>query len=169
MKAIRSFITDIYSIKVFLYSFAIAMPSIEFIEKFIFKDWDFVGFLMVLLFADTVTGIYSSIKEGRAKNISYSKILDHTKLWKSVEKIGVYSIFLVASHAASSFFVSNPNSETWLGFVATKIDVTIYAFITVREFLSINKNLEKIGYSLIPFHLLKKLKDFINSKSTKNE
>jgi phage-related holin len=118
----------------------------HFTEKYVFADWQFLNFFVVLVTIDTVLGWYKACKGG-----SFSIKLLHML----IQKIIIYICFLVLVHIVSHFTIEGEKNSffTWFNSFA-------YSAIIVRESISVLENMGAIRPGLIPSWILKKLKQF---------
>lgn len=127
---------------------------IEVLKKYVWDDFEFIGFLAVLIIADTATGILVAIKE---------KKFNSKCLGNAVTKIFVISFSLIAIHSISSISQLKQH-DYWLGDLASYLDSLLYGFIAIREFLSINENCSRLGYPLMPTWVLRLMKTRIKKR-----
>lgn len=128
-------------------------PVLHFVEKYLWNDWEFIGWLAIVIFADTVTGF---IKAWKMQNIS-------SKAWlKFIQKLVVYMLCLISIHAVSAYLSrsSSLNHLSWLADIVLHFDFVIYGAILFRELLSINENLGALGIKLLPNFIIKRFNDF---------
>jgi hypothetical protein len=97
-----------------------------FIEKFIFRDWEFLTYLIIAVFLDTLSGIYKNFK-----TFSFSLL---TK--KLMRKFFYYLVFLVMIHGLRHFTVGG-KENVLLNFV----DMFFYGVIYLREADSVCRNM----------------------------
>jgi len=145
--------------KILLFAFGFA-PMLQFIEKYIWDDWSFLLFMCLLVSIDTASGMLFAWKE---HNFSSKK------MQSLLIKIVVYGLTLVTVHIISAFTVKNqPN--TMLADILPFMDSIMYSFLVFREVLSINENMGKLGYPMLPKFILKRFADFDeNGLAKKNE
>lgn len=132
----------------------IMSTSIFFIEKYLFDDWQFIMFLMILVALDTITGIWAAFLKNKISSKTFGKV---------ITKLIVYGIALIVSHSLINYQISESKNELF-GW----IDSLVYAAIMVREAISVFENLGKISPGLIPSWILKKLKDFDDDGEVNN-
>jgi len=145
--------------KILLFAFGFA-PILQFIEKYIWDDWSFLLFMCLLVAIDTASGVLFAWKE---HNFSSKK------MQSLLIKIVVYGLTLVTVHIISAFTVKNqPN--TMLADILPFMDSIMYSFLVFREVLSINENMGKLGYPMLPKFILKRFADFDeNGLAKKND
>lgn len=115
-------------------------------EKYVFADWQFLNFLIVLVIIDTVLGIYKAYK---------SDALTTRIVHMLFQKIIIYTCFLVLVHIVSHFTIEGEKNSffTWFNSFA-------YSAIIVRESISVLENMGAIRPGLIPYWILKKLRQY---------
>ncbi len=115
-------------------------------EQYIFNDWQFLNFLIVLVIVDTVLGFYKAYKT-RTLGIRMVHLL--------FQKIIIYICFLVVAHIVSHFTIAGEKNNffTWFNSFA-------YSAIIIRESISVLENMGAIRAGLIPSWILKKLKQY---------
>lgn len=119
----------------------------DFLEKYVFKDWEFLKYLIVLIVIDTlVSWIY---------HIFFIKDFSSKGFGMIVVKLIVYGSIMIVSHVMGSFTINNMPQETFTWFRSLVLTALI-----VREGLSIIENAGKIYPAGIPVWIRKYLKDF---------
>lgn len=125
-------------------------PILQFVERFLWSDWEFMGFLVVLIFLDAITSAIIEYKNKKLSSIFFQDL---------ILKAFAYSVVLITIHVISNHTVKgNPNSI--LASVLPFLDAVIYAAILIKEALSINENLTHLGFPLLPKFFVRKLKQF---------
>ncbi len=127
-------------------------PITNFINKYIFSDWEFLKFLFVICSVDTMLGFFKAMKHKEVSSKGFGMIF---------KKIIVYSSALVVTHVLMNFTINN-KGQILFGW----IDSMIFSAIVVREAISIFENIAAIDDTLIPNSILKYLKQF-DSKTGK--
>lgn len=127
-------------------------PITNFINKYIFSDWEFLKFLFVICSVDTMLGFFKAMKHKEVSSKGFGMIF---------KKIIVYSSALIVTHVLMNFTINN-KGQILFGW----IDSMIFSAIVVREAISIFENIAAIDDSLIPNSILKYLKQF-DSKTGK--
>ena len=121
-------------------------PVLEVCEKYIFGDWEFVRFLVVLVLLDTILGF---VKHGILHDIS-------SKAFGMIaKKLVVYASVLVVTHVLATFSVGGEQVGclVWFRYFAC-------AALMVREAISIVENCETISPGLLPKSLIRRLSEF---------
>lgn len=140
-KVLRNYMISFY------YPILIAIPIspiLTWFEKYVFGDWEFLKFLIVLIVVDTILGIFNSLKKKSLSLSGFEKVL--TKLIS-------YGCALIVAHNLSSYRI--------LGEIVTGFDwfrTTICTALIVRESLSILNNIQKVYPNVLPPRIRKYLK-----------
>lgn len=121
----------------------------ELFAKYVFNDWDFVGFLFVLVLGDTVFGIIRSIKQNGFRSLSFSEAE------KLLIKVFLYFGVLVLSHVMGSFTVHGKVNTMY-----TWIDSVLYGYIITKESFSLAKNINGIKPAYVPDFFMDRLAKF---------
>lgn len=119
---------------------------IEFIDAYIYSDWEFARFLVTLIIVDTVLSVIKHLLHKDASSEDF---------WKGTsKKVFVYMLLLIVANVMSNFAVNGHhiNATSWIG------DYLCVAML-VREAISIIENSNAI-YPWLPVKVLKRLKDF---------
>ena len=118
-------------------------PLVRFTEQFLWSDWEFAGFLAVLVTLDTLAG---GIRAYRCRSLSargFSRLF---------LKLMAYVITLVTLHVLAHHTIDGqPN--TVLGKVVPFFDALAYA--------AIHENLAALGFPLLPRRLLRHFAQFV--------
>ena len=115
-------------------------PIVQFVERFLWSDWEFAAFLGILIMLDTLTGF---IMAWQRRNISSQRFQ------RLFMKLGAYSVLLITLHVLSHHTIAGkPNSV--MAMIVPYFDALVYAAILFREALSINENLTRLGYPILP-------------------
>jgi hypothetical protein len=120
-----------------------------YIEKYIYKDWEFLGYMTTVILVDTILAMLYHHKKGSLNSEGFSKFYI---------KCLLYAMFLILIHNLMSFKVSGKSMT-----VFSWLDTVAYMSIMVREAISIVENIGKIKPDLLPSWILKKLKGFDES------
>jgi toxin secretion/phage lysis holin len=142
----KQFVEGFYAFKSFnliLYSMALT-PIIAFIETYLFQDWQFLKFLLILIVLDTVLGLINSWKKRQVSSYGFGKL---------ITKLVLYLFFLVLIHVLCHFTVAGAQTHLfdWLNTLACSA-------IMLRESISILENLALINKKIIPTWVLDRLK-----------
>jgi phage-related holin len=135
--------------KLFIMAFFM-MPVFRFVEKYVWDDWSFLMFMTLLIMIDTATGMVYAWKE---HNFSSKR------MQSLVIKVFVYGATLVTIHIITAFTVKNRPDAMMADFLPY-MDSLMYSFLVFREVLSINENMGKLGYPMLPKFILKRFADF---------
>lgn len=141
----------------FWYPLLIAIPISPihgWFEKYVFGDWEFLKFLVILMVVDTVLGFWNHFKEKDLSLEGFEKILI---------KLICYGSALIVAHNLSSFQVLGEviSGFSWFRF-------TICTALIVREALSIFKQIDKLSPGIVPIRIKKYLKYYDDNGEFKN-
>lgn len=143
----------IYYVKSYLGSFCYPLlialplsPFVDWIEKYIFRDWEFLKFLVVLIVIDTLVSWVFHIKQKDFSSKGFGMILT---------KIFIYGCLLTMAHVLGSYTVDGHVSTTFTWFRSLMCTALI-----VRESISIVENSGKVNPNLVPTWVRKYLRDF---------
>lgn len=117
-----------------------------FVERYIFSDWSFLIWLLVLISVDTFLGLWSALKKKELSGKKFAGIL---------VKGVVYGSIMIFGHVFENVEISG---NTIPGGVYFKF--LLYVGVLVVEGLSIFKNLGKISKRLVPEFILKRMEGF---------
>lgn len=121
-------------------------------DQYIFNDWKFLPFLVVVMIVNTITGIWKSWK---LHTFSIFEMIPFAK-------IIIYALFMVIVHGLTYF-----SENDWVMTAFSWVQQTCYAALIVRESVSTVENFGIISPGLIPKWILKRLKDFDDNGSFK--
>lgn len=124
-------------------------PFVIFFERFIFNDWNFLQFLAVLIFFDTLLGFGYAV---------YRRELSAAKGGGILIKGIIYGPILVLGHVFENFEISGNRMEG--GYY---LKVLFYTGLIIVEGISIIRNAGKINKKLVPKFILKRFEDFNES------
>jgi len=113
---------------------------------YVFNDWQYLGFLTVLVTIDTILGTYKAIKNKSLESKAYGRVL---------EKVLLYASVLVVAHVMTRFTIAGRESGLLNWF-----DDLMLTAIMVREAISIMENIAEIKPDLLPTWLMKRFKKF---------
>lgn len=135
----------------FIFVAAVLTPVIQFLEYFVFNDWEFLGFMVILIVIDTILGFWRGLKDKCISSKGFGMIF---------RKLFVYMSLLILSHVLVNFTIEGEQSIIFLWF-----DDLVYSAILLRESISILENVAIIYPNTISIKILEKLKDFdLNGK-----
>ncbi len=126
----------------------------QFVEKYLFNDWTFLKFLIVLIMLDTALGFINNWKRGTISSKGFGDIF---------YKLLVYSSVLITGHVIMYFTVHGEHVSIK---GSSFFDDILMSGMILRESISIFENIAKIRPNLLPKFILKKLHDF-DSESDK--
>jgi len=133
----------------FLWAYSLTLVELcQFITKYIFNEWQFLIFLVILIVADTVLGF-------TAAWIRHE--ISSKGLWMIAKKAIVYFWILITLHVMTYFIVHNEDAPSQ---IFTWVTMPFYISMILREAISIFENAGKIEPKLIPTAILKRLKKF---------
>ena len=121
-------------------------PFIELFEKYVFGDWEFVKYLVVLVVIDTILGFSKHYIKHDISSKAYGMI---------AKKIVSYSIVMIVANVVATFRVGGEQIESlvWFRYFACSA-------LMVREAISIIENLEVISPGFIPKSIVRRLSEF---------
>ena len=121
-------------------------PFIELFEKYVFGDWEFVKYRVVLVVIDTILGFSKHYIKHDISSKAYGMI---------AKKIVSYSIVMIVAHVVATFRVGGEQIESlvWFRYFACSA-------LMVREAISIIENLEVISPGFIPKSIVRRLSEF---------
>ncbi|MFO7825432.1 MAG: phage holin family protein [Cyclobacterium sp.] len=129
-------------------------PILFFFQTYIFNDFDYLKWLVVLISLDTLLGFGLAISR---------REIDKDRFGDILIKIIVYSSCLVVGHVLENFTVSG---DTIPG--GNYMKLLIYAAIVIKEAISVLDNAGKISKKLVPKFILERLKGFDETGDFKN-
>lgn len=124
----------------------------ELFAKYLFDDWDFVVFLVLIIALDTIFGIWKSVKQKGWKSISSEK------MERLLVKVLLYFGVLCVSHMLGSFTIHGQvnNYFTW-------VDSALYGYMMAREAYSVLENISAIDENTVSRSFMDRLKSFWTS------
>lgn len=126
-----------------------------FFNTYMFDDWSFLVYLVVMIMIDTILGVWKALKYG---------ILSSSRFGGMIIKAVLYAFFLIVVHNLTSFS-SNEITRSIFAWV----EELCYAALLVREAISIIENTGAIKPDLLPKWILKRLKTFDENGQFQNE
>lgn len=121
-------------------------PFVGLFNKYFFADWQFLGWLGVLIGIDTVLSFTIHFKSRTLSSNGFSKLF---------VKLIIYSCFLILTHVITNFKVGGAANDIFSWF-----DSMAYSAIIIREAISILEKMAVLSPGLIPDWILSKLKGF---------
>ena len=121
-------------------------PIMELVEKYVFGDWEFAKFLIVLVVIDTMLGFVKHYMLHDISSKAYGMI---------AKKLIVYSVVMIVGHVLASFAVNGQSVESFVWFRYFSCSALL-----VREGISILENSNTIYPGLIPKAIIRRLADF---------
>jgi len=126
-------------------------PLFIFIQKFIYNDWNFLVWLLVLMFLDLFTGITKAVRNRTA--------VTSTGLRNTVIKVFQYGVFLIVIHVLIHFQIDGKEVG-----VLSYADEAGYTFLIVIEAKSIFENLQVLNPRVDFSGIIDKLKSVLPKK-----
>ena len=121
-------------------------PLFKLVNKYLFSDWEFINFLIVICAVDTLLGFVKALKQKNISSRGFSMVF---------KKIIIYSCALITSHAMVNYTVGGKVNRLF-----TYFDFVVFSSIMVREGISIFENIASIDPKAFPKRILKYLRDF---------
>ena len=121
-------------------------PLVNWFEKYVFHDWEFVKYLVVLIVIDTLISWIYHIKEKDFSSKGFGMI---------IVKLFSYTALLCLGHILSAYTIQGNEVTTF-----TWINSLICTSLLIREGISIVENISKLNPNLVPTWFRKLLKDF---------
>lgn len=118
----------------------------ELFGYYVFSDWEFLKFLVVLVILDTVLGFIKHWIEHDISSKAYGMI---------GRKLIVYSAVLILANVVSHYKIDG-NPQTTLQWFGTFCCTALM----IREALSIIENVEAISPGFFPKSIIRRLSDF---------
>ncbi|MCA8830183.1 phage holin family protein [Hymenobacter pini] len=121
-------------------------------QKYVFADWNFIGYLLVVFVVDTALGVWLSMKRRR----------HHSRQFRGMfEKFIQYGAVLIMVHVLCEFTVDGQKNSI-LNMLVPHFKAVMYLAVLWAEVKSIDENLRGLGFSGLPFpaFLRKRLADW---------
>lgn len=115
-------------------------------NTYIFNDWSFLVYLVIMIMIDTILGVWKAFKYGNLSSARFGGL---------VIKSVLYAIFLVVIHNLTNFSTNDVTKSIFMW-----VEELCYAALLVREAISIVENIGAIKPDLLPVWILKRLKSF---------
>ncbi len=141
------------NLKLLFVAFPLALIKYYF-EKYLFSDWEFLKFLLLIVGLDTCLGIWSNYKAHTISSRGFSKLFT---------KCIIYFSLLILTNLLTKYCVDGVQNSlfNWL-------DNVIYCAIIVREAISVLEHMTAISPGILPSWILKRLKQFDESGNLKD-
>lgn len=148
MKHINKFKNYIYS---FYFPVLLSIPisfsnTASFIEQYMFRDWEFLKYLMILVVVDTLVSWVFHLKNKDFSSKGFGMI---------AMKLIIYGALLIVSHVLGNFTIEGGSVESYTWFKSVVCNALI-----IRESISIVENTSKLCPNLVPSQIKKYLADF---------
>lgn len=138
-------LADIYTLAVLAQSAVV----LSFVEQYVFKDWKYLVFLLILIGVDTAFGFYRAWRDKRVESRAWGKV---------IEKLFLYAGLLVTFHVLLHFTV-NGEAPGWFG----AIEKAVYSYIIIREAISVVEHVSILRPGLFPLWILDRLAKYKES------
>ncbi len=122
-------------------------------RTYIFNDVAFLGYLLVAIAVDTLSGIWASLALHQHSS---------SRLRQVFGKLAQYGIALVAIHVLTSFKVGG-EANLFVTTIAPSFKGAIYTLMIWAEVLSVEENLHKMGRGFLPKWVRKRMEAFAES------
>lgn len=133
----------------FLWAYSIAGIEVsQFITKYIFNEWQFLIFLVILMVSDTVLGFTAAWIRSEVSSKG---------MWMIARKVFVYFWILITLHVMTYFIIHNEDAPEH---IFTWVTMPFYTAMILREVISIFENAGKIDPRIVPTSILKRLRKF---------
>ncbi len=124
-------------------------PLVFIIETYFFSDWEFLKYLLVVMFIDWLWGFGLAWKTRTVSEDGFKKF---------GKKLTEYGTLLILGHVANHIR-SGGEPITVLSYFTT----TIHGYLFVREAISILEKIARVSPRLVPQWLMDKLKIYRDS------
>lgn len=124
----------------------------ELFAKYIFNDWQFVGFLFVLITADTIFATLKVIRTQGWRSLSFKESE------RFLIKCFLYFGVLVLAHVLGNFTIHGKPFTyfTW-------VEYFLCSYMIAKEGFSVAKNINSVGPRFVPDWLIDRLDKFQGS------
>lgn len=114
----------------------LATLAVALITRYLFNDWEFLGYLLVFVCLGGVTGLFADYMQGKLSRSAFGRF------WR---KVFIYAVMLMVAHGLTRFEIHG--AVNW---VFKTVDALIYTFLMGWEAVYILKNLTQIDPELLP-------------------
>lgn len=129
------------------------------ISKYIFSDFSFLKWLMIVIFVDLVTGVANVWKNEGVKKVTSRGLSD------TVFKVIQYGGFLIVTHIVTHFEIGGQRAFEDIDWV----NKMAYQFLLLIEIKSVYENIVKINPKLdFMVSVIEKLSSLVTSKRDAN-
>jgi phage-related holin len=129
----------------------------ELFAKYVFNDWQFFGFLFVLIVLDTILAMMKVVRAQGWRGLSFKEANGF------LVKCFLYFSVLVMAHSMGNFTV---HGEPFTAF--TWVDYFLYSYMIAKEALSVAKNVNSIKPDWVPAWVIDRLNKFQSSGELKD-
>jgi phage-related holin len=118
----------------------------EFVNEYMFCDWQFFTYLTILMFLDLILGVWKHIILETISSAGWGK---------AIKKFVIYGIVLILAHVMENYSINGTKNIlfAWM-------PIMMYSILMVKESISILENIGVIYPNFIPKWLLSKLKEY---------
>lgn len=130
----------------FFYPLLVAIPIsplTDWIEKYLWNDWEFLNWLVIFIIIDTVTSIWYHFKKRDLSSNGFARL---------PIKLIVYSILLICANIMCNFKIQGSAQEQY-----TLFRTVVCNALMIRELFSIFENLTK----MYPEYVSPKIRKFM--------
>lgn len=133
--------------------FSIFFTVLRIVETYVFRDWEFVKWVIVLLVIDTILGMIHAWRQQNFSSRGFSQI---------IPKAAIYGAALVVTNVLQYFTIKGVHVEAfdWLAHL-------ILVGIILREAISVLENCAKIDNRILPAWILRSLKSMEKNMEAK--
>lgn len=127
------------------------------VEKYLFNDWEYLRWLVVLVAIDTLLGMAFAIKARQFSSYGFSKV---------IVKMLLYGCCLVVINVLTRFTI-NGETPALMADLASWFAYFLLTVLMLREAISVFENIAKIEPRFLPTWVLARLKSFENQIAEK--
>lgn len=150
IKAHYKLLTSFTDVKLWLWT-VVGTTGVAFVEQYVYRDWEFLKYLMVLMVIDLLTGVVNAVKRSEA--------VTSFGLRRSAIKLIQYGVFLIVMHILSTFTI-NGEVQTAYHWVTQGG----YIFLIGVEAKSILENIAKLDDRFDIGSFIEKIKEVFTKK-----
>lgn len=127
------------------------------VEKYLFNDWEYLRWLVVLVAIDTLLGITYAWKTNQFSSYGFSKV---------IVKMLLYGCCLVVINVLTRFTIAG-ETPALMADLASWFAYFLLTVLMLREAISVFENIAKIEPRFLPTWVLVRLKAFENQLTEK--
>ena len=126
-------------------------PILGCFETYIFGDWEYLKFLLILVAIDSLLGVWKHIILKTCSSKGYGQV---------AKKLVLYGIVLIIGNSLASFPIKGESVDSlrW-------IEYFFCTMLMIREAISCIENIGVIYPGLIPSFVLERLKEFPDNRA----